>query len=93
MNSLLFFPIYIFPIIGVATYGYLSAANKEEEMLILKMIGYFLLGSFIYWYGFIPIPIGLLIAFLLKPKNNGKTKRNIVYIGTAVAVISHLFVF
>ncbi|MDQ0257187.1 Sec-independent protein secretion pathway component TatC [Evansella vedderi] len=94
MNSLLFFPIYIFPIIAAVAFGYYTTEQQKEKDLILKLAGYFLLGTVLFWYAWLPIPIGLAIGhFILKPKTNATGKKRVLYIGTLVALLSHLLIF
>ncbi|MFA9560624.1 hypothetical protein ACERII_25310 [Evansella sp. AB-rgal1] len=94
MTSLLFFPIYILPIIAIILFGYYTAENKKEEILFLKCFGYFFLGAFIFWIDMWPLPIGFLVGFfLLKPKVNTVMKKRVIIIGLSVALLSHLLIF
>lgn len=93
MASLLFFPIYILPIFIAVLYGYSKAANRKEELLLAKLAGYFFIGSFIFWFEWIPLPVGLGIFYLLKPAANHQVKKHVLIFGFIISVISHLFIF
>ncbi|WP_041808450.1 hypothetical protein [Evansella cellulosilytica] len=96
MNSLLYFPIYIFPIIGVVAVGFFFSENRKEEALFLKLVGFFFLGTLIFWYSFFPIAVGLAVGFYLIHrfrKVNVKAKRIVLICGFIVAVISEWIVF
>lgn len=61
--------------------------SVEEEMLWLKIIGYHILGTIVFTL-IIPIPLGLILHFLLlKPKFNREAKTAAVIFGLVMAFI------
>ncbi|MBU9710857.1 hypothetical protein [Evansella tamaricis] len=94
MTALLYFLVYLFPIIGSVAFGYFTCETRSEELLIPKLIGYYFLGTLIFWFGLLPIPAGLAIGyFLFKPQTNRSTKKWVLLIGTMISFISQLTIF
>lgn len=93
MNSLLFFPIYILPITAAVVFGYFTAEKRKEKDLLLKLAGYFFLGTIIFWYGWLPMPVGVAAGYFLKPKTNTLVKKRVLYGGAVVAFFTHIFIF
>ncbi|OEF96132.1 hypothetical protein [Desulfuribacillus alkaliarsenatis] len=74
-------------IITGLSYIYLKS-EKDESNIILKLIGYSLLGAFSFIFNGLPIPLGFLIFLLfLKPKVDRVAKTRAVYLGLLVFLI------
>ncbi|OXM13419.1 hypothetical protein [Paenibacillus herberti] len=64
--------------------------EREEPYLLLKLIGYFLLGGFIFYLNSIPIPVGFIIYWLAlhgKPKPNRVIKESAAVWGVGLQLI------
>ena len=91
---MLFFAIYLLPIIIAVTWTYRTSEKRSEDAFVLKLVGYFFLGTLVIWIDFLPLPVGLAVGlFILKPNVNGKSKKLTLITGCATALISHLFIF
>lgn len=64
--------------------------SQNEEMLILKLIGYYLLGSFTLAINGLPLPIGFVISLFLKPKQNKGIKRGAAVFGLVLMIIGRI---
>ncbi|MFD2670179.1 hypothetical protein [Marinicrinis sediminis] len=79
--------IFIF-VIGMS----LLYANREkqEEMLALKLIGYYLLGSFHVNLDGLILPVGFLISLLLRPRDNRAIKMGAAIFGLILMILGFL---
>ncbi|WP_078593511.1 hypothetical protein [Evansella clarkii] len=90
----LYFLIYIVPIVLAVAWSSRNTENRKEEALLLKLAGYYFLGTFILWFWMIPLPAGLAAAFFLFRKaENKRAKKQVAITGFAVALISQVFIF
>lgn len=61
---------------------YKKYKTEEEELLILKLIGYYFLGGFKFSFNNLPLPVGFIIyAAFLKPRSNKTVKKAIACLG------------
>ncbi|GLB59994.1 hypothetical protein [Cytobacillus sp. NCCP-133] len=68
---------------------YILFRNKEEEeeLLLLKLIGYYFLGSFnVNLNGFV-LPVGFVISLFLKPQQNKSVKRGSAIFGLVMMIV------
>ncbi|MDF2038149.1 hypothetical protein P2R12_14380 [Cytobacillus oceanisediminis] len=68
-------------------YFLFRSRNEEEELLILKLIGYYLLGTFTFSFNGIVLPVGFVISLFLKPRQNRSVKRSSAIFGLVIMVI------
>ncbi|PYZ96503.1 hypothetical protein CR205_12355 [Alteribacter lacisalsi] len=71
----------------IISIGHNMAQDEDEKYLILKLIGYYVLGAFtieIDWFG---LPIGLGVVFLLNPRTNRKGKLAVAFIAYVLSYI------
>ena len=61
--------------------------NEEEELLVLKLIGYYLLGTFTFSFNGIVLPVGFFISLFLKPGQNRSVKRGSAIFGLVIMVL------
>jgi len=82
-NMFLFFMIVL--ILGIV-YLY---SNREtvEDLLLLKLVGYYILGAFYFNLNGLVIPLGFLISFLFRPVENLKIKREASIFGLIMMII------
>ncbi|RBP93092.1 hypothetical protein DFO70_106224 [Cytobacillus firmus] len=73
---------------AVGIYLLFRSRNEEEEHLILKLIGYYLLGTFTFSVNGIVLPVGFIISLFLKPRQNRSVKRGSAIFGLVIMVIS-----
>lgn len=69
-----------------------NGRERDEELLALKLIGYYLLGTFFISLGGIVLPIGFVISLLLKPSDNRSVKRGAAIFGLVLMLIGQ-FIF
>lgn len=64
--------------------------NDEEDHLVLKLIGYYLLGTFTFSFNGIVLPVGFVISLFLKPQQNSSVKRVSAIFGLTVMLLGLL---
>lgn len=64
--------------------------SQNEELLVLKLIGYYLLGTFYISLNGFALPIGFVISLFLKPKENKGIKRGAAVFGLVLMIIGQL---
>lgn len=79
--------IIIFLIWATGIYILFSKRKEEEELLVLKLIGYYLLGSFNFNINGIVLPVGFFISLCLKPQKNKSVKRGAAIFGLAMLIL------
>ncbi|WP_246943524.1 hypothetical protein [Bacillus pinisoli] len=81
----------IYTVLLTATLIFLMWKKEEEESIFpLKIIGYYLLGSFAFNFDELSIPLGFIVYLLFfRPKLNVKVKRMAAIIGVVSFVIGH----
>ncbi|WP_026583422.1 hypothetical protein [Bacillus sp. J33] len=65
--------------------------EEEEELLLLKLIGYYLLGSFNFNVNGLVLPLGFVISLFLKPQQNKSVKRGSAIFGLAMMILGLFF--
>jgi hypothetical protein len=67
---------------------------EDEELLVLKLIGYYLLGSFRFNFNNLALPAGFFIyAVFFNPQTNKPLKKAIAYLGLVAFFCGILFPF
>ncbi|QNO14262.1 hypothetical protein HYG86_05485 [Alkalicella caledoniensis] len=67
---------------------YIYNQCEKEDNVVLKLIGYFLLGSFLFRFNGIPIPVGMIVFFILaEPTVNKEAKTRAAYLGVVILLI------
>ncbi|KAF0820698.1 MULTISPECIES: hypothetical protein [unclassified Cytobacillus] len=64
--------------------------NEEEEHLVLKLIGYYILGTFTFSFNGIILPVGFVISLFLKPGKNRGVKRISSVFGLVIMLLGLL---
>lgn len=73
-------------------YIYNNYKTDEEDMLGLKLVGYYLLGGLRLNLEALPIPLGIIIyLFAFKPTLNIDAKKYAAYLGLAGFIIGVIF--
>ena len=83
--------LIIYLVIFIGSFLFLiSKKNEIESYFHLKIIGYFLLGSFSVSFNHHTIPIGFLVFLLFfRPKLNAHVKRISTFMGVAALILTH----
>ncbi|RXJ04521.1 hypothetical protein DS745_03820 [Anaerobacillus alkaliphilus] len=68
-----------------------TMAKDDEELLILKLIGYLLLGGFSFGINGFPIPLGFIIFLFLNINENSDAKTFVHIAGLIGLIINFLF--
>ncbi|WP_366922664.1 hypothetical protein MFMK1_003139 [Metallumcola ferriviriculae] len=84
-----FFNTVVFSILIIAALVYIyQQRENEEEYLVLKLIGYYFLGSFRFNINQLYFPLGFIIFLIVfKPNVNRKIKHWAAYLGLAAFLI------
>ncbi|PWW28775.1 hypothetical protein DFO73_10510 [Cytobacillus oceanisediminis] len=61
--------------------------DEEEDLLFLKLIGYYILGSFTFNLNGLVLPVGFVISLFLKPKLNKNVKRGSAIFGLIMMIL------
>lgn len=62
--------------------------ERNESILGLKLIGYYLLGSFVFNVNGVPVPLGFLVYLLVfRPPVNAAVKRYAAVLGLIFALL------
>lgn len=76
-------------VIAVLIYTYIRLKSEEEAYLPIKLIGFYILGTFRFSLNKLAIPLGFIIFLLFfRPTRNIKAKKACAYVGIAVFVVS-----
>ncbi|TMW71045.1 hypothetical protein [Alteribacter natronophilus] len=67
--------------------GWNLSKDLPEDYLILKLIGYQLLGTFTINIDWIQLPVGLVIVYFMNQKQNRKAKLTVAVIGYILSVL------
>ncbi|OEF99898.1 hypothetical protein BHF71_07240 [Vulcanibacillus modesticaldus] len=86
MNFLILL-VFIVVIIGILY----SNRKVNENLLVLKLFGYYLLGAFYLNLNGLVIPIGIIISLFLKSKINRSIKLGASIFGFIMMIIGFLF--
>jgi hypothetical protein len=76
-------------VLAVGVYLLYKNRDQDEEWLVLKIVGYYILGSFnLNLDGFV-VPLGFIISLFLRPDVNRGTKRGAAIFGLVMMIIGH----
>lgn len=65
--------------------------SQNEELLALKLVGYYLLGTFFLSLNGLILPIGFVISLFLRPRTNKSVKRGAAVLGLVLMLIGQIF--
>jgi hypothetical protein len=67
--------------------------NREydEDLLVLKLIGYYILGSFNFNLNGLILPLGFIISLFMRPGENRTIKRGASIFGLIMMIIGYIF--
>ncbi|WP_444684456.1 hypothetical protein [Alkalicoccus luteus] len=65
----------------------------DEDGIAGKLTLSFLLGLPVVWMEYFPLPIGMLIFFIINPQQNASLKRSFALSGMVLSLISGIFGF
>jgi formate-dependent nitrite reductase membrane component NrfD len=68
-----------------------SKREEEEEWLVFKLLGYYVLGIFNVSFNGIVFPVGFVISLFLRPRQNKGSKRGASILGLVMMIIGLLF--
>jgi len=79
----------VFTIVLILGLVYLyKRSDRSEDLLLLKLLGYYLLGSFRFNFNKIAIPFGFLVYLLfLHPNQNARSKRQAAGLGLVFLIV------
>jgi hypothetical protein len=69
-----------------------NGRERDEDLLALKLVGYYFLGSFYIAINGLVLPIGFVICLFLRPSDNRSVKRGAAIFGLALMIIGR-FIF
>lgn len=78
-------------IVGIGIALLYSKREKDEELLIVKLIGYYILGIFYLNLNGLIIPLGFIISLFLRSKVNRSIKRGASIFGLIMMIIGFVF--
>ncbi|WP_394137802.1 hypothetical protein [Cytobacillus oceanisediminis] len=61
--------------------------GEEEDLLFLKLIGYYFLGSFTFNLNGLVLPVGFVISLFIKPRQNKSVKRGSAIFGLIMLIL------
>ncbi|CAM3388105.1 hypothetical protein GCM10009865_20240 [Aeromicrobium ponti] len=61
--------------------------GEEEDLLFLKLIGYYFLGSFTFNLNGLVLPVGFVISLFIKPRQNKSVKRGSAIFGLIMMIL------
>ncbi|MCR2805255.1 hypothetical protein [Paenibacillus soyae] len=64
--------------------------TQNEELLALKLVGYYLLGTFYLSLNGLLLPIGFVISLFLRPRSNRGVKRAAAIFGLVLMIIGRI---
>lgn len=84
--------MFIIAILLVLLVLYVLYTKREtnEDLLGLKLFGYYILGVFSFTIGSITLPLGFLLSLLLRPKMNAGIKRGASIFGLIMFILNLL---
>lgn len=65
--------------------------EKEEELLFLKLVGYYFLGSFYLNLNGLVLPLGFVVSLFFKPTSNKGIKRGAAIFGLIMMLIGFIY--
>lgn len=83
--SVLFFVWLIVFVVGIAVMY--NSREQDEDLLALKLVGYYFLGSFYLAINGLILPVGFVIVLFLRPDRNRSVKRGAAVFGLVLMII------
>ncbi|XEC97351.1 hypothetical protein AB6A23_12815 [Paenibacillus tarimensis] len=77
-------------IMAIGIFILYSNRQQEEELLIIKLFGYYILGIFYFSFNGIVLPLGFLISLFLRPRENNGIKRGASIFGLVMMIIGFI---
>lgn len=78
-------------ILIVGLFLFYQNREQDEEFLVLKLIGYYFLGSFTFRFNGFPLPLGFIITLFMRPPTNRGVKRGAAIFGLVMMILGFLF--
>ncbi len=63
--------------------------EQDEDLLVLKLFGYYILGAFYFNLNGLVIPLGFIVSLFLRPKENKSVKRGAAIFGLVMMIIGY----
>ncbi|TYP79110.1 hypothetical protein [Paenibacillus methanolicus] len=84
--------MFILAILLILLVLYVLYTKREtnEEMLGLKLLGYYILGAFSITINGLALPVGFALSFFLRPKFNAGIKRGASVFGLIMLILNWL---
>lgn len=67
-----------------------KSREQDEDFLVLKLIGYYFLGSFTFHFNGLALPVGFIITLFMRPPTNRSIKRGAAIFGLVMMIIGLL---
>lgn len=67
-----------------------KSRDQDEDFLVLKLVGYYFLGSFTLRLGGLVLPLGFIITLLMRPPANRSIKRGAAIFGLVMMILGLL---
>ncbi|MDQ6420214.1 hypothetical protein RB620_12280 [Paenibacillus sp. LHD-117] len=64
--------------------------SQDEELLALKLVGYYFLGTFYLAINGLVLPVGFVISLFLRPRENKSVKRGAAIFGLVMMIIGQI---
>ncbi|TLS51580.1 hypothetical protein EMG79_06620 [Klebsiella pneumoniae] len=74
-------------VLVVGIYFLFQNRDHQEEWLVLKLLGYYILGSFYLNLNGLVLPLGFAVSLFLKPRENRGVKRGAAVFGLVMMII------
>ncbi|MFC4101436.1 hypothetical protein [Paenibacillus xanthanilyticus] len=82
--------MFILAILLILLVLYVLYTKREtnEELLGLKLFGYYILGAFSFTVNSLVLPVGFVLSFFLRPKTNAGIKRGASIFGLIMLILN-----
>lgn len=67
-----------------------KSREQDEDFLVLKLLGYFFLGSFTFRLNGLVLPLGFIITLCMRPPSNRSIKRGAAVFGLVMMLLGLL---
>jgi hypothetical protein len=67
-----------------------KSRERDEDFLVLKLLGYYFLGSFTFHLNGLVLPLGFLITLFMRPNSNRSIKRGAAIFGLVMMILGLL---
>ncbi|WP_309119584.1 hypothetical protein [Paenibacillus sp.] len=74
-------------VLVVGIYFLYQNRDQKEDWLVLKLVGYYFLGSFHFNLNGLVLPLGFAVSLFLKPRENRAVKRGAAIFGLVMMII------